>query len=370
MADSTPPSRAPPSTAQLEHIRRTEEARLKSKAARAAHDASNTTLNPSTKRPAPYNQPTSVRNAPAMSTPAADAAAHRLTRRTAYTEYDLSTMRDTKGGFLSAQDDPLNRALHGAPEKDKNKGGIKPTGMTEAEWERLQLLTKLRKNRAGPFEPGLSVLTDKEERKKESCRECGSVEVDWNWVETFGVHVCNSCKEEMGDKYSLLTKTEAREDYLLTNPELQDADLLRHLKRPNPHHATWNDMQLYLRFQVEEYAFSAKKWGSPEALDAEFERRVEEKRARKEKKFRVKLDELKKKTRTDAYRRNRLMVEKGSKHVAGIGDGDGDDVQFGMRLNRGDRHVHEWGRPLVDEETGVEVKKCLECGVECEELEL
>ena len=54
-----------------------------------------------------------------------------------------------------------------------------------------------------------------------------------------------------------------------------------HLKKPNPHKSTWNDMQLYLRFQVEEYAFGDKKWGSAEALDAEFARRETEKRTRK-----------------------------------------------------------------------------------------
>ena len=114
-------------------------------------------------------------------------------------------------------------------------------------------------------------------------------------------------------------------------------------------------MQLYLRFQVEEYAFSEKKWGSAEALDAEFARRETEKRSRKEKKFKAKLADLKKRTRTEAYRRN--------KHA-----GD-EDAHFGVRI-AGDRHVHEWGRPVMDQETGLEVKRCTECGMECEELDL
>lgn len=64
-------------------------------------------------------------------------------------------------------------------------------------------------------------------------------------------------------------------------------------------------MMLYLRFQIEEYAFSPKKWGSPEALDVEFERREGDKKRRREAKFKTKLDDLKKRTRVDAYRRNR-----------------------------------------------------------------
>lgn len=37
-------------------------------------------------------------------------------------------------------------------------------------------------------------------------------------------------------------------------------------------------------------AFAWEKWGSPEALDAEFERREAEKKERKERKFKAKLN--------------------------------------------------------------------------------
>jgi DNA-repair protein complementing XP-A cells len=271
-----------------------------------------------------------------------------------YIEYDFSKMRDTKGGFLSAADDPHNKALHA---DTRDPLADKPAHMSVEEWERTQLLQKLRAARAGPFEPGLSVLTGKDEAV--GCRECGALGIDWTWREVFGTAVCGACKDKHPERYSLLTKTEAREDYLLTNEELQDALLLPHLKRPNPHKATWNDMQLYLRYQVEGYAFSAKRWGSQEALDAEFERREGEKKARKEKKFKSKLSELKKRTRTEALRR-----KKG-------GGEEGEDAQFGVRIvGTNDRHVHEWGMAVMDPESGVEVKTCVECGMECEELDL
>lgn len=127
-----------------------------------------------------------------------------------YVEYDFSKMTDTKGGFLTAEDDPYNKALHA----DDVDG--KPAGMTLKEWERQQLLRSLRKDKAGPYEPGLSVL---KQEKDKACRECGKLEIDWKWEETFGCAVCNACKESLPEKYSLLTKTEAREDYLLTERE-------------------------------------------------------------------------------------------------------------------------------------------------------
>lgn len=261
---------------------------------------------------------------------------------TKFVDYDFSKMTDTKGGFLTVEDDPHNKALHslGADEK--------PAHMTMKEWERHQLLRSLRERKAGPFEPGLSVL------KKEAtkvCRECGSLEIDWKWEEVFGCAVCNACKEKVPEKYSMLTKTEAKEDYLITDPELKDEELLPHLERPNPHKATFHNMMLYLRYQVEEYAFSEKKWGSPEALDAEFEKREGEKKRRKEDKFKAKLQELKKRTRVEAYRRGKM----------------GEGGKFGDVIGGG-KHTHVWGRPAEGEE-GVSVKSCVECGMEVEELE-
>jgi DNA-repair protein complementing XP-A cells len=279
-----------------------------------------------------------------------------------YVEYDFSRMTDTKGGFLTAEDDPHNKALHSGEQDEK------PAGMTMKEWERQQLLKSLRNQKAGPFEPGLSVLK-KEDLKK--CRECGSLEIDWKWEEVFGCAVCSACKEKYPEKYSLLTKTEAKEDYLLTDrkfclkfncegvlkvciAELKDPELLPHLERPNPHKSTWNNMMLFLRYQIEEYAFSDQKWGSPEALDAEFEKREADKKKRKEDKFKTKLLELKKRTRVEAYKRSKK---------AGGGGGN-----FGDNMDDSGKHTHEWGRLVEDPDTGTGVKSCITCGMEVEEL--
>ncbi|PSR78128.1 XPA protein C-terminus-domain-containing protein [Coniella lustricola] len=274
-----------------------------------------------------------------------------------FVDYNFSAMTDTKGGFLSAEDDPWNKSLNGpGGPSTSGEGGDdqqKPKHMTVAEWERLQLLRKLQRQKAGPYEPGLSVLTEKEDRKK--CRECASLEIDFVWDEVFQCRVCNTCKEALPEKYSLLTKTECKEDYLITDSELKDAELLPHLSRPNPHKSHWHDMMLFLRYQVEEYAFNTK-WGSVEALDAEFEKRESNKKKQKDKKFKEKLFELKRKTRTEAMRR------------ATAGAGGTAATKFGDEIGRSGRHVHEWGR-AIENEDGMTVKTCVDCGMEVEELE-
>ncbi|KAK3387892.1 XPA protein C-terminus-domain-containing protein [Podospora didyma] len=305
-------------------------------------------------------------NRDARTTPTKEGAAaagelRPLSRKfTKFVDYNLSAMTDSKGGFLSTEDDPWNKSMSigGAGKPGQPEGEQKPAHMTAAEWERLQLRKQLQRNKAGPFEPGLSALADEKTRKR--CKECRSVEIDFVWEEVFGCAVCNACKEKFPEKYSLLTKTECKEDYLLTDPELKDPELLPHLSKPNPHKSHWHDMMLFLRYQVEEYALS-QKWGSSEALDAEFEKREADKKRRKEVKFKEKLLDLKRKTRTDAFRRNT------GKAGGGIAGG-GKATKFGDTIGGTGKHVHDWGRAVENEE-GQTVKTCTSCGMEVEELE-
>lgn len=120
-----------------------------------------------------------------------------------YVEYDFSKMTDTKGGFITAEDDPHDKVLHAVGRDGK------PAHMTQKEWEKQQLLELGRKD--GAFKPCLGLA------EQTKCQECKGLDVDRKWEETFGCAVCNSCKEKLPEKYSLLTKTEAKEDYLLTD---------------------------------------------------------------------------------------------------------------------------------------------------------
>jgi DNA-repair protein complementing XP-A cells len=116
--------------------------------------------------------------------------------------------------------------------------------------------------------------------------------------------------------------------------ELRDQELLPHLLKANPHKSTWNNMMLYLRYQVEEFAM--KKWGSEEALDKEFERRVEEKKKKRNKKFEDGLRDLRRRTKESIWQKR-----------------------------RDEEHKHEFGVvEYLDGEAGVQ--RCIECGFEIE----
>jgi DNA-repair protein complementing XP-A cells len=127
---------------------------------------------------------------------------------------------------------------------------------------------------------------------------------------------------------------------------------------------------LFLRYQIEEYAFSSQKWGSAEALDAEFQRREADKKRRKEAKFKEKLLDLKKRTRTDTYLRQqgRFDTKDGASGGASGGAGGKKKAKFGDFVANGGKHVHEWGR-VIENEDGDTVKTCTICGMEVEELE-
>ena len=138
--------------------------------------------------------------------------------------------------------------------------------------------------------------------------------------------------------------------FFFLKAELRDEDVLRHLLKANPHKSTFANMMLYLRYQVEEFAF--KKWGGPEALDAEYQRREEQKRLKKESKFEQKLKELRKKTRAEAYTKRLKEKARGADKIGA--------------------HQHEFGQVFtktVDGETS-SFKRCQICNIEVEEMEI
>jgi len=139
---------------------------------------------------------------------------------TKFVDYDLSKMTDTKGGFMSTDDDPHSILSAG-------NLGDKPPGMTLEEWARHQKRKKLLKEKQGAFAPAISALDKPDEGK--TCWECKAPEIDWKWKRAFGCRVCEKCKKANPEKYSLLTKTEAREDYLLTDRKCCRCD---HARKP------------------------------------------------------------------------------------------------------------------------------------------
>ncbi|KAF8610476.1 DNA repair protein [Ceratobasidium sp. AG-I] len=223
-----------------------------------------------------------------------------------YLDYDLSKMVNSKGGFLVEEKSNFDEETR---RKEK-----------ERELQRL-------KQSFDPRESSVHIEKDKNPR----CADCGSVDIDHQYRKAFRVHVCSNCRTEKPERYSLLTKTECKQDYLLTDPELRDEEVMPHLLKANPHSSTWNNMMLFVRFQVEEFAF--KKWGGPEGLDAEWEKRMSDKRAKRSKKFEDGLKDLRRKTR-----------------------------ESGWAKRKAEEHVHTYGVP--DKALGIQ--RCTVCGFEVE----
>ena len=97
--------------------------------------------------------------------------------------------------------------------------------------------------------------------------------------------------------------------------ELRDEELLPHMLKANPHKSTFHNMMLFLRCQVEEFAWN--KWGSPEALDVEYEKRVKDKKKKKSKKFEEGLKELRRRTREGVWQKRKDAEHK---HVFGVSE--------------------------------------------------
>lgn len=244
-----------------------------------------------------------------------------------YIEYDFSTMQDTYGGFVSG--------------KKLDKNGV-PIEMSLDDWKNQQR----EKNTLTNLQDDEYELPPIAYHGAPQCHECKSIDLDKKMLEIFDCKVCKSCKEKHPEKYSLLTKTECKEDYFLTEPELADEALFKRIVKENPHSGTFSRMQLFLRYQIEEYAF--KKWGGEDKLDSEWLRREEMRKNRREKKFNNKLREMRKKLRAEELTRN-------------------------LRLVRDKKHEHDWCAPIkkVDDENNLDnvyIKRCVECGMEVEEI--
>ncbi|KIY69687.1 DNA repair protein [Cylindrobasidium torrendii FP15055 ss-10] len=193
----------------------------------------------------------------------------------AFYEYDLSKMVNSKGGFLVDDGKEID-----AEQQRKEK-----------ERERQRAKQNL--------EPAFSLDPDKNPK----CRECNTTSIEHSYNKVFKCVVCKRCADNIPEKYSLLTKSECKEDYLLTDPELRDEEELPHLLKANPHSSTYANMMLFMRWQVEEFAW--KKWGSPEALDVEFEKRVAEKKKKKNKKFEQSLKDLRRRTKEGVWQKRK-----------------------------------------------------------------
>eukprot|EP01147_Barroeca_monosierra_P002998 gene2998-5787_t len=126
------------------------------------------------------------------------------------------------------------------------------------------------------------------------CRDCEQEFTSSFLQKNFGLPVCNICRKVYRDgKYSLITKTTAKQDYLLRESELTiESGGLRCVERENPNSKSYNKMKLYLRCQVEAIAF--KHFGGWEGLEAEHERREADQQAKKQERHARNMTKLRK----------------------------------------------------------------------------
>lgn len=115
------------------------------------------------------------------------------------------------------------------------------------------------------------------------CEECGKEFMDSYLMNHFDLPTCDSCRDA-DDKHKLITKTEAKQEYLLKDCDLEKREpALRFIVKKNPRHSQWGDMKLYLKLQVVKRALEV--WGSQEALEDAKEVRQENREKMKQKKF-------------------------------------------------------------------------------------
>ncbi|XP_071964379.1 DNA repair protein complementing XP-A cells-like [Antedon mediterranea] len=163
-----------------------------------------------------------------------------------------------------------------------------------------------------------------------SCIDCQQGFRDSYLVKHFDQHICDDCRNK-DDRHELITKTDARNHYLLKDVDLDKREpILKYILRKNPHNSKWGDMKLYLKKQVEEKALSI--WESFEAIEEEKQKRVDNQEKAKRKKFNKKIQALRKEVRTSLWTRD--LSE----------------------------HHHSYGEEVcIDEENDMYSKEC-ECG--------
>ena len=130
------------------------------------------------------------------------------------------------------------------------------------------------------------------EQDEEYCQDCNLTFKNSHLRDTYDVLVCDGCNDK--DKYPLITKSDAKSEYLITDT-IFNIHNLKFEMRKNPHNAGWGEMKLFLLSQVE--AVALKKWESWENLEKEKEKRKIRSADIKQKQFDKKLAKLRYETR-------------------------------------------------------------------------
>ncbi|KAH8295587.1 hypothetical protein KR018_006709 [Drosophila ironensis] len=164
----------------------------------------------------------------------------------------------------------------------------------------------------------------------EECLECGDQFVDSYLFNNFGHAACDKCRENDG-KHSLITRTEAKAEYLLKDCDFDKREPpLRYISRKNPHNVRWGEMKLYLHLQVQKRAMEV--WGGEEELVRQHEAREDKREVGKARKYNKQMKQLRMEVRSSVYTKKTHAV-----------------------------HEHEFGPDTYNEEEDTYTHVCLTC---------
>ncbi|NWW59562.1 XPA protein, partial [Ifrita kowaldi] len=139
------------------------------------------------------------------------------------------------------------------------------------------------------------------------CGDCGKEFMDSYLMQHFDWATCDNCRD-VEDKHKLITRTEAKEEYLLKDCDLDKREpVLRFIVKKNPHNSRWGEMKLYLKVQV--IKRSLEVWGSEEALQEAKELRRDSREKMKQKKFDKKVKELRRAVRSSLWKKETSIHE-------------------------------------------------------------
>ncbi|RXM97882.1 DNA repair protein complementing XP-A cells-like [Acipenser ruthenus] len=134
------------------------------------------------------------------------------------------------------------------------------------------------------------------------CEDCNKAFMDSYLSNSFNLAVCDNCRDNE-NKHKLITRTEAKQEYLLNDCDLDKREpILKFILRKNPHNSHWGDMKLYLKLQVVKR--SLEVWGSEDALEEAKESRQETRDKRKQKQFDKKVKELRRAVRSSLWKKD------------------------------------------------------------------
>ncbi|KAK5781732.1 hypothetical protein RI543_000918 [Arxiozyma heterogenica] len=262
-----------------------------------------------------------------------------------YIDFDFSTMQNLNGGYINPNDKGIYSYHINSNTDDYSYYEGERTAhshiKTLEDWKEEQRQRRnLYENKPPPEHISQAI----------KCRECRiNIEMDPILDDVFKLNVCKQCSKLHPEKYSLLTKTECKEDYFLTEDELNDKSLFHRLEKPNPHSGTFARMQLFVRCEIEAFAF--KKWGGEEGLDKEWERRETLKIKRKEQLYQKEIQTMRLKTRAQEFTKKLR------------------DKKYGNLI-----HEHKFGEAVEtykdEEDNTIMKRRCINCGLEVDEVEI